>query len=98
MSEGKAVVTASLAGMSESFTVTVVNKDAYTWAFVGNPFDGFSVVNRAAGATMVLSSPKAPTGNTNAEEKGGSPVLAIVLVLLAVAAGCFAFAYSRKKK
>ena len=37
-------------------------------------------------------------GNTNAEEKGGSPVLAIVLVLLAVAAGCFAFAYSRKKK
>ena len=36
--------------------------------------------------------------NTNAEEKGGSPVLAIVLVLLAVAAGCFAFAYSRKKK
>ncbi len=31
LSEGKAVVTASLAGMSESFTVTVVNKDAYTW-------------------------------------------------------------------
>ena len=44
------------------------SKDMYSWAFIGNPFDGFSVVNRAAGATMVLSSPKAPTGNTNAEE------------------------------
>ena len=37
-------------------------------------------------------------GNVEVEEKGGSPVLAIVLVLLAVAAGCFAFAYSKKKK
>ena len=44
------------------------NRDAYTWAFVGNPIDGFSIVNLAAGSTMVLSSPAAPTGNTNAGE------------------------------
>lgn len=44
------------------------NKDSYTWAFVGNPIDGFSVVNRAAGATKVLSSPKNPTANTNGDE------------------------------
>lgn len=44
------------------------NRDAYTWAFVGNPIDGFSIVNLAAGSTMVLSSPTAPTGNTNAGE------------------------------
>ena len=31
------------------------NEDAYTWAFVGNPFDGFKVVNRLAGATMQLN-------------------------------------------
>lgn len=44
------------------------NKDIYSWAFIGNPFDGFSIVNKAAGETMVLSSPKAPTGNANADE------------------------------
>lgn len=48
--------------------VPVDNKDAYTWAFVGNPFDGFSIVNYAAGETMVLSSPVAPTGEQNADE------------------------------
>lgn len=31
LSEGKAVVTASVSGLSASFTVSVVNKDAYTW-------------------------------------------------------------------
>ena len=30
------------------------NKDAYTWAFIGNPFDGFKVVNFAAGADKAL--------------------------------------------
>ena len=44
------------------------NKDAYSWAFIGNPIDGFSLVNRAAGATMVLSAPVAPTGNANESE------------------------------
>lgn len=43
-------------------------KDKYSWAFIGNPIDGFSIVNRAAGSTMVLSSPAVPTGNTNASE------------------------------
>ncbi len=31
-------------------------EDAYYWAFVGNPITGFSVVNKATGATHVLSS------------------------------------------
>ena len=35
-------------------TVDRNNVDAYTWAFVGNPFDGFKVVNRAAGASKAL--------------------------------------------
>ena len=37
------------------------NKDAYTWAFIGNPFDGFKVVNKLAGADMILSSAAEPT-------------------------------------
>ena len=36
--------------------VDVNNKDAYTWAFVGNPFDGFQLVNKTAGEGYVLSS------------------------------------------
>ncbi len=44
------------------------NKDIYSWAFIGNPIDGFSIVNKAAGETMVLSSPVAPTGNTNSDQ------------------------------
>lgn len=43
-------------------------KDAYTWAFVGNVFDGFSIVNYAAGEAKVLSAPQAPTGNQNEAE------------------------------
>ena len=39
------------------------NKDAYTWAFVGNPFDGFQIVNKGAGETMVLSSAAEPTAD-----------------------------------
>ena len=34
--------------------VDATNKDAYTWAFIGNPFDGFKVVNKAAGADKAL--------------------------------------------
>ncbi len=31
------------------------NKDAYSWAFVGNPFDGFKVVNMLAGEDKQLN-------------------------------------------
>ena len=48
--------------------IPVASKDAYTWGLVGNPFDGFSIVNYATGKTKVLSAPKAPTGNGNADE------------------------------
>ena len=44
------------------------NKDAYSWAFVGNPWDGFSIVNMAAGTTMVLSSPVAPNTEKDASQ------------------------------
>ena len=37
-------------------TVDASKKDAFTWAFVGNPFDGFQLVNKAAGKGKVLSS------------------------------------------
>ncbi len=39
------------------------NIDAFIWAFVGNPFDGFQIVNKLAGETMVLTSPD-PAGTT----------------------------------
>ena len=48
--------------------VPVDSKDAYTWGFVGNPFDGFSIVNYATGKTKVLSAPVAPTGDKNADQ------------------------------
>ena len=44
------------------------NKDVYSWAFIGNPIDGFSIVNKAAGETMVLSSPVAPNDSKNADQ------------------------------
>ena len=43
-------------------------KDAYSWAFIGNPFDGFKIVNLLAGSTMILSSPVAPTANQDASQ------------------------------
>ena len=43
-------------------------KDAYSWAFIGNPFDGFKVVNLLAGSAMVLSSPATPTANQDASQ------------------------------
>ena len=39
------------------------NKDAFTWAFVGNPFLGYQIVNRATGSTHVLSSSTSVSGN-----------------------------------
>ena len=41
---------------NEQKTVDAGNKDAFTWAFVGNPFDGYQIVNKAAGSDKVLSS------------------------------------------
>lgn len=35
---------------------TVDGRDACTWAFVGNPFDGFKLYNKKAGLTKILSS------------------------------------------
>ena len=31
------------------------NREAYAWSFVGNPFDGFKVVNKLAGSTRFLN-------------------------------------------
>ena len=48
-------------------TVDENNKDAFTWAFVGNPFDGYQIVNRAAGNGYILSSSTTTAdGNTGA--------------------------------
>lgn len=44
-------------------TIDENNKDAFTWAFVGNPFDGYHIVNRATGSTHVLSSSTSVSGN-----------------------------------
>ena len=43
-------------------------QDAFLWAFVGNPFDGYKIMNKAAGATMILSSStNTSDGNTGAK-------------------------------
>ena len=44
------------------------NKDAYSWGFIGDPVNGFQIVNRAAGSSMILSS----TTNTSDGNTGGS--------------------------
>lgn len=44
------------------------NADAYSWAFVGNPFDGFTVYNKAAGESMVWSTTSAPRVMKSADE------------------------------
>ena len=49
-------------------SVPADKKNIYAWAFIGNPFDGYQIVNNAAGESMVLSSPQAPTGTQNANE------------------------------
>ncbi len=49
-------------------SVPADSKDAYTWGFVGNPFDGFSIVNYATGETKVLSAPVAPNGDKNGDQ------------------------------
>ena len=44
------------------------SKNSYAWGFVGDPFNGFEIVNYVAGSTMVLSAPEAPTGDKNAAQ------------------------------
>ncbi len=44
------------------------NKDAYTWGFIGDPVNGFQIVNYAAGSSMILSS----TTNTFDGSQGGN--------------------------
>ena len=44
------------------------NKEAFAWAFVVTPGAGISIVNKAAGATKVLSAPVAPTGDKNSAQ------------------------------
>lgn len=36
--------------------IPVDNKDAYTWAFVGDPFNGYELYNYVTGSAMILSS------------------------------------------
>ena len=46
-------------GESMALTATAVpadQKDAYSWAFVGDPFNGYQLVNKAAGEDYILSS------------------------------------------
>lgn len=54
-------------------TSTVSDADQYLFTFVGNPFTGYSLYNRQAGASMVLSAP-APNPNSN-EGKNACPVM-----------------------
>ena len=43
------------------------NKDAYTWAFIGNPFEGYKIVNRAKGNGYILSSSTTMAGTTGSD-------------------------------
>ena len=40
----------------DSKSVDANNKDNYSWGFVGNPFDGYKIMNRATGDGYILSS------------------------------------------
>lgn len=42
---------------------TVDGRDACTWAFVGNPFDGYKLYNKKAGLDKILSSSTTMTGD-----------------------------------
>ena len=51
----------------DSKAVDASNKDNYTWAFVGNPFEGYKIVNKAAGEGYILSSSTTMAGTTGAD-------------------------------
>lgn len=63
--------TANVLDASKS-AVDEANEDAYSWAFVGNPFDGFMVVNKLAGAEKGIK-----TTDAGAVVDGGAQVLAL---------------------
>ena len=48
----------------DSKSVDKKNKDVYSWGFVGTPSEGFQIVNRATGSTMILSSSTTMSGTT----------------------------------
>ena len=52
----------------ERTSVDEANKNAYTWGFIGNPFDGYKIVNYVAGDGMILSSATDIAGT----DEGGS--------------------------
>lgn len=52
--------------------IPVDNKDAYTWAFVGNPFDGYELYNYVTGSTKILSSSTTMSGKTG---NGVTPIM-----------------------
>lgn len=52
--------------------IPVDNKDAYTWAFVGNPFDGYELYNYVTGPTKILSSSTTMSGTTG---NGVTPIM-----------------------
>ena len=47
-------------------TRPVDNWEAYQWAFVGNPFDGYKIYNKATGEASILSSSTTMSGTTGA--------------------------------
>ena len=52
----------------ERTSVDEAKKNAYTWGFIGNPFDGYKIVNYVAGDGMILSSATDIAGT----DEGGS--------------------------
>lgn len=57
---------------------TADDSEKYLFTFVGNPFDGYKIYNRAAGSNMVLSAPAPST--TNGEGKNACPVMNVLPV------------------
>lgn len=52
--------------------IPVDNKDAYTWAFVGDPFNGYELYNYVTGSAKILS---ATTTMSGAEGNGVTPLM-----------------------
>ena len=58
----------------DSKAVDKKNKDVYSWGFVGDPVNGYKIVNKAAGNTMILSSSTTMEGETGA---GTWPIMTV---------------------
>lgn len=59
---------------------TTGTTDKYLFAFVGNPFDGYKIYNRAAGSSKVLSAPNPTVGNSAGKDTGedATPVMTVL--------------------